>query len=130
MGKTITINQNSLLAIKESMVGINDVSHNNVCVNEAAPEVDEFELGQESDNPPVGGNYAHVEENKMVSKNKSSINEGYLRNRLSSIDLSEVGRVNYSFDFDEDEYNEWLTENGLQDSEETRYEFYKGPVGI
>ena len=66
-----------------------------------------------------------VEENKILHKGTLSINEGYLRNRLSSIDLSEVGRVNYSFDFDEDEYNEWLAENGLQDSEETRYEFYK-----
>ena len=72
MGKTITINQNSLLAIKESMVGINDVSHNNVCVNEAAPEVDEFELGQESDNPPVGGNFCHVEEDKLVTESKNS----------------------------------------------------------
>ena len=72
MGKTITINQNSLLAIKESMVGINDVSHNNVCVNEAAPEVDEFEIGQESDNPPVGGNFCHVEEDKLVTESKNS----------------------------------------------------------
>ena len=63
MGKTITIKQDSLITIKENMVGINDASHNLVCVNEARPEVDEFELGQESNNPPVGGNYSHVEEN-------------------------------------------------------------------
>ena len=47
------------------MVGSsNTASHNTVCVTEAAPEVDEFELGQESDNPPVGGNYCHVNESK------------------------------------------------------------------
>ena len=48
-----------------------------------------------------------------------------MNTNIKITNLSEVGRVNYSFDFDEDEYNEWLAENGLQDSEETRYEFYK-----
>jgi hypothetical protein len=67
MGKTITINQDSLITLKENMVGINNVSHNTVCVNEATPEVDEYELGQETDNPPVGGNYCHVNEVYNVS---------------------------------------------------------------
>ena len=63
MAKSITIKEDSLRVIKESMVGSsNTASHNTVCVNEARPEVDEFELGQESDNPPVGGNYCHVNE--------------------------------------------------------------------
>ena len=73
MGKTITINQDSLIAIKENMVGIDNVSHNSVCINEARPEIDEFELGQESDNPPVGGNYTHVEENLDLNVNSSDV---------------------------------------------------------
>lgn len=61
--KKVTIKENDLLKIKESMVGSsNTASHNTICVTEAAPEVDEFELGQETDNPPVGGNYCHVNE--------------------------------------------------------------------
>ena len=81
MGKTITINQDSLIAIKENMVGINDVSHNTVCVNEARPEVDEFELGQESDNPPVGGNYSHVAENIDFEVNSSDIDLSSFKKR-------------------------------------------------
>ena len=65
MGKTVRIKEESLKTIKESMVGSDKTaSHNTVCVNEARPETDEYELGQESDNPPVGGNYCHVNENK------------------------------------------------------------------
>lgn len=73
MGKTILINQDSLINLKENMVGIDNVSHNIVCVNEAAPEVDEYELGQESDNPPVGGNFCHVEENYDMEVSSSEI---------------------------------------------------------
>ena len=77
MAKSITIKEDSLRAIRESMVGSsNTASHNTVCVTEAAPEVDEFELGQESDNPPVGGNYCHVNEayNTSVRGDLDSIN--------------------------------------------------------
>jgi hypothetical protein len=73
MGKTITINQDSLMVIKENMVGINDVSHNPVCVNEASAEVDEFEIGEESDNPPVGGNFYHVAENINLEVDSSDV---------------------------------------------------------
>ena len=63
MGKSITIKEDSLILIKENVVGSsNTASHNTVCVNEARPEVDEFELGQENDNPPLGANYCHVNE--------------------------------------------------------------------
>ena len=119
MGKTIILNQNSLIAIKESMVGTNNVSHTLVCVNEARPEVDEFEFGQESDNPPVGGNYAHVEEN---------IQEGYCFSKLKNIDLSDVGKVECETDFDEDEYNEWLVDNELADSQEARIQYYTDEI--
>ena len=115
MGKTIILNQNSLIAIKESMVGTNNVSHTLVCVNEARPEVDEFELGQESDNPLVGGNYAHVEEN---------LQEGYCISNLKNIDLSDVGKVECQADFDDEEYNEWLVDNELTDSEQSRIEYF------
>ena len=78
MGKTITINQDSLITLKENMVGINNVSHNTVCVNEATPEVDEYELGQETDNPPVGGNYCHVNEVYNVSERGDLSNVDYI----------------------------------------------------
>lgn len=78
MGKTITINQDSLITLKENMVGINNVSHNTVCVNEATPEVDEYELGQESDNPPVGGNFCHVNEVYNVSERGELSNVDYI----------------------------------------------------
>lgn len=78
MSKTITINQDSLITLKENMVGINNVSHNTVCVNEATPEVDEYELGQETDNPPVGGNYCHVNEVYNVSERGDLSNVDYI----------------------------------------------------
>ena len=78
MGKTITINQDSLITLKENMVDINNVSHNTVCVNEATPEVDEYELGQETDNPPVGGNYCHVNEVYNVSERGDLSNVDYI----------------------------------------------------
>lgn len=70
MGKSITLREDSLMAIKNSMVDTNSVSHNSICVNEARPEVDEFELGQESDNPPVGGNYCHVADEGSINESK------------------------------------------------------------
>lgn len=73
-------------------------------VNEAAPEVDEYEIGQESDNPPVGGNYCHI-------------NEG------ANFDSSEIGAVNYSWDFDEDEYQEWLVDAEYEKNQESLMEY-------
>ena len=76
MGKSITIKEDSLLKIKENLVGSsNTASHNSICVMEARPEVDEFELGQESDNPPVGGNYCHVNENRYDDLFNKAIND-------------------------------------------------------
>lgn len=87
MNKTIIVNQDSLIKIKESMVGTDNVSHTLVCVNEARPEVDKFELGQESDNPPVGGNYAHVEENVEieVKPNEIDLSSFKKKNELAPI---------------------------------------------
>lgn len=87
MGKTITFGENRLLTLKdridEIMVGADCVSHNVVShdINEASAEVDEFELGQESDNPPVGGNYCHVEENVDLEVNSSDIDLSSFKKR-------------------------------------------------
>ena len=114
MGKTIVINQDSLVTLKENMVGTSSVSHNTVCVNEVRAEVDEYQLGQESDNPPMGGNYAHAEE---------TIKESY-GNKISNIDLSEVGEVVCEdWTYDEEEYQEWLVENELQDTPESKRQY-------
>ena len=118
MGKTITFGENRLLTLKdrinEIMVGTDGVSHNGVShdINEASAEVDEFELGQESNNPPVGGNYCHVEE---------SIEEGGYGCTISNYDMSEVGEVQCEdWTYDEEEYQEWLVDNELQDTLENK----------
>ena len=54
-----------------------------------------------------------------------NINES---NNLNYIDLSEVGLVEYEWYFDEDEYNEWLQDNELVNSEEARNQYYKEDV--
>lgn len=87
MGKTITFGENRLLALKdrinEIMVGTDGVSHNSVShdVEEASAEVDEYELGQESNNPPVGGNYCHVAENIDFEVNSSDIDLSSFKKR-------------------------------------------------
>ena len=118
MGKTITFGENRLLTLKdrinEIMVGTTGVSHNLVShnINEASAEVDEFELGQETNNPPVGGNYCHVEE---------SIEEGGYGCTISNYDMSEVGEVQCEdWTYDEEEYQEWLVDNELQDTLENK----------
>lgn len=113
MSKTIRFGENSLIALKkklnEIMVGADGVSHNNVCVNEAAPEVDEYEIGGEEKNGEnvMGGNYFHAKE----------LNE----NKVSYVDLSEVGEVAIEdWTYDEEEYQEWLVDNELQDTPENK----------
>ena len=94
--KKVTFSENSLIKIKESMVGSsNTASHNTVCVNEARPEVDEFELGQESDNPPLGGNYCHVNEANIPNefiRNAIELRPSKLYNWVV-IDLVDIGRI-------------------------------------
>lgn len=55
-----------------------------------------------------------------------NINESY--NSIMNTDLSNVGQVDYEWYFDEDEYNEWLQDNELVDSEEVRMQYYKEEV--
>lgn len=116
MSKTIRFGENSLIALKkklnEIMVGADGVSHNNVCVNEAAPEVDEYEIGGEEKNGEnvMGGNYFHAKE----------LNE----NKISYVDLSEVGEVVIEdWTYDEEDYQEWLSDNELQDTPENKMNY-------
>lgn len=74
-------------------------------------EEDEFEIGSEGGN----NDYFHV-------------NEGYCVSKLKNIDLSEVGEVECETYFDEDEYNEWLTDNELTDSKEARVQYYTDEI--
>lgn len=70
MSKTVTINQDKLLMLKETVASDSNItSHNDYCseLTEAAPEVDEYEIGDEGSNPPVGGNFYHVNEAYNVS---------------------------------------------------------------
>lgn len=126
MGKTIRFNENGLIAIKnrlnEIMVGINGVSHNDVCENVGEEFAPVTEIGQESDNPAMGANFAHMLQKKTAKKD---INEGYYSgSNLQNIDLSDVGKVRYSFYFDEEEYQEWLGDNELMDSPESKRKYY------
>lgn len=74
MSKTILIKEDSLQTIKEKVVdNSNIINPNDVCVNEAAPEVDEYTIGGETDSP-VGGRYYHASEenNNIVTESKNS----------------------------------------------------------
>jgi len=66
--------------------------------------------------------------NSDIMDEDNAINEGYCGSKLKYIDLSDVGLVKYEWYFDEDEYNEWLADNELTDSEETRHEYYVNEV--
>ena len=66
MSKVVTINQDKLLMLKETVASN---SNNDYCskLTETAPEVDEYEIGDEGGNPLVGGNFYHVNEAYNVS---------------------------------------------------------------
>ncbi len=112
MSKTVTINQDKLLMLKETVASDSSItSHNDYCseLTEAAPEVDEYEIGDEGNNPPVGGNFYHV-------------------NESTSFDSSEIGAVNYSWDFDEEEYQEWLADAEYENTQEALMEYINDNV--
>ena len=161
MGKSVIIDENKLNVLKQSEI------------TEAAPEVDEYEIGAESDNPPVGGNNYHINEiiappefinvAKKLRPNKFSnwcvidtrdvyivpryfekkscaveykrwlgksgivVNLDRL-NESASFDSSEIGAVNYSWDFDEDEYQEWLQEAEYENTQESLMEYINDNV--
>lgn len=95
--------------INDTYVGFDEDDMKLLNMNEAAPEVDEYEIGAESDNPPVGGNGYHI-------------------NESASFDSSEIGGVDYSWDFDEDEYKEWLEEAEYENTQESLMEYINDNV--
>lgn len=112
MSKVVTINQDKLLMLKETVASNSNIaSHNDYCskLTETAPEVDEYEIGDEGNNPPVGGNFYHV-------------------NESTSFDSSEIGAVNYSWDFDEEEYQEWLADAEYENTQEALTEYINDNV--
>lgn len=55
-----------------------------------------------------------------------NLNETYGYSK--TVDFSEVGKVEYQWDYFEDDYQEWLQEEGLQDSPEVKMEYIKDNV--
>ena len=70
MGKTVIIDENRLLNLKEELDGVGNGNVANTTaieMTEARPEVDEYEIGDEGSNPPIGGNFYHVNESYNCS---------------------------------------------------------------
>ena len=64
--RTIVVNQDSLLRIKEAVDKEQDIQGKKCyAVREAKPEMDEYEIGAECDNPLMGGNFYHINESVM-----------------------------------------------------------------
>ena len=82
------------------------------------------------------GHYRFFEKKEKAMEYKQWIgkNNAYLINidkhplNESNFDSSEVGKVNYSWDFDEDEYQEWLQELGLENTQESLMEYINDNV--
>lgn len=107
MKKTVYIGENNLVKIKNAMAG-ESISHSAFMREDKPPyEKDEYEIGGEGSN----NDFFHINEN-----------------RLRGIDLCDVGAVNYEWYFDEDEYEEWLQDNEITDSEEVRNQYYTEEV--
>jgi hypothetical protein len=106
MSKKIYIGEDNLINIKNAMTGKN-ISHSTFMSEDKPPyEKDEYEIGGEGGN----NDFFHVNESYGFSKN---------------VDLSEVGRVNYTWDFDEDYYLEWLEDNEYADNEDIKLQYIK-----
>lgn len=59
----------------------------------------------------------------MAYDKVNSINESV--GSIVGVDLSEVGSVSYDADFDEEAYNEWLSENDINDSPNSKFAYFK-----
>ena len=109
----VTYGNDTEMSNKEFIKHINDtymdLNRGDLKLLEAAPEVDEYEIGSESNNPPIGGNGYHI-------------NEG------TNFNSSEIGGVNYSWDFDEDDYQEWLEEAEYENTQESLMEYISDNV--
>lgn len=64
-----------------------------------------------------------VKQIKTIMINESQMQ--LLKERNQSYDLCEIGEIVYSVDYDEDEYAEWLEENGTERSEESLKAYIK-----
>lgn len=93
MGKKLYITDNQLIALRESMANC----HADSCyaVNEAAPEVDEYEIGDEGNNPPVGGNFYHVSEGIDFDDHGMSMNDENVLKKYNLKDLILSKNGNY-----------------------------------
>lgn len=49
---------------------------------------------------------------------------------MATYDINTIGEIEYSWDFDEDEYEDYLEDNSLSDSEESRYEYISNYVSF
>jgi len=111
MSKRIYVKENNLIKIKNAMASEN-TSHSTFMPEDKPPyEKDEFEISGEGSN----NDFFHI-------------NEGYCFSKLKNIDLSEVGKIECETYFDEDEYNEWLTNEELIDSEEVRKQYFTDEI--
>lgn len=109
MHKKVYIEENNLMKIKRFMTGEN-TSHKSFIVDKKPPyEKDEYEIGGEGGN----NDFFHVNESY-----------GYAR----TVDFSEIGAVNYQWDFSEDDYQEWLNDEEIQDSPDIKLQYIKDNV--
>lgn len=106
MSKKIYVKENNLIKIKNAMASEN-TSHSTFMSEDKPPyEKDDFEISGEGSN----NDFFHVNESYGFSKN---------------VDLSEIGRVNYTWDFDDDYYLEWLEDNEFADNEDVKLQYIK-----
>ena len=89
MARKIYFSESNLIKLKENMTNGSSVCHIGYCnkVNEAAPEIDEYEIGDEGNNPPLGGNYYHVSEGIDFDSHGMSINDKNILDRYNLNDL-------------------------------------------
>lgn len=106
MSRKIYVREDNLVNLKNAVVG-NNTNHSTFMQEDKPPyEKDEFTI-----NPEGGANdNFHVNESYGFSKN---------------VDLSEIGRVNYTWDFDDDYYLEWLEDNEFADGEDIKLQYIK-----
>lgn len=88
MGKYVFFNEGQIVSLKQRLdeftvdsdsVVSRDVPYKKI--TEAAPEVDEYEIGDEGSNPPVGGNFYHVDENLDLEVDSSEIDLSSFKKR-------------------------------------------------
>lgn len=69
MANKVILSDTQLIRLRESML------------NEVTPEVDEYEIGDEGTNPPLGGNFYHVSENLEYEVEASDVDLSSFKKR-------------------------------------------------